>query len=168
MEIREISPDEFELVWPVFKAVIERGDTYPYAPEMTMDEARSLWTTPPARTFGAWQHSEQDGEQDGEVVGCYLLRPNQPGLGSHVANCGYMVAPSARGRGVGGALCEHSLATARADGYLAMQFNSVVASNVAAVNLWQKHGFAIVGRVPKAFRHAEQGLTDILVMHRFL
>lgn len=168
MEIREISPDEFELVWPVFKAVIERGDTYAYEPEMTMHEARSLWATPPARTFGAWQDSEQDNEQDGEVVGCYLLRPNQPGLGSHVANCGYMVAPSARGRGVGGALCEHSLATARAAGFLAMQFNSVVASNVAAVNLWQKHGFAMVGRVPKAFRHAELGLTDILVMHRFL
>ena len=164
IEIREISPDEFELVWPVFKAVIEPGDTYAYSPEMTMHEARSMWTTPPARTFGAWQN----GEQDGEVVGCYLLRPNQPGLGSHVANCGYMVAPSARGRGVGGALCEHSLATAREAGFLAMQFNAVVASNAAAVSLWQEHGFAIVGRVPKAFRHAEQGLTDILVMHRFL
>jgi ribosomal protein S18 acetylase RimI-like enzyme len=160
MEIRELRPDEFEAVWPVFQAVIQSGDTYPYAPEMTMEEARDLWTTAPARTFGAWE--------GGEVVGCYMLKPNQPGLGSHVANCGYMVAPSARGRGVGGELCEHSLVTARAAGFLAMQFNAVVASNVAAVNLWQKHGFEIVGRVPKAFRHAELGLTDILVMHRFL
>ena len=160
MEIRELSPDEFDVVWPVFRAVIESGDTYPYDPAMTLDEARDSWTTPPARTFGAWE--------DGEVVGCYMLKPNQPGLGSHVANCGYMVAPSARGRGVGGALCEHSLATAREAGFLAMQFNAVVASNVAAVNLWRKHGFEVVGRVPKAFRHAEQGLTDILIMHRFL
>jgi ribosomal protein S18 acetylase RimI-like enzyme len=160
MEIRVLSPDEFETVWPVFRAVVESGDTYPYAPSITMEEARDLWTTAPARTFAAWE--------DGEVVGCYMLKPNQPGLGSHVANCGYMVAPSARGRGVGSTLCEHSLATAREAGFLAMQFNAVVASNVAAVNLWQKHGFVVVGRVPKAFRHAEQGLTDILVMHRFL
>ena len=160
MEIRELLPDGFDAVWPVFRAVIESGDTYPYDPAMTLDEARDIWTTPPARTFGAWE--------DREVVGCYMLKPNQPGLGSHVANCGYMVAPSARGRGIGGALCEHSLATAREGGFLAMQFNAVVASNVAAVSLWQKHGFEVVGRVPKAFRHAEQGLTDILVMHRFL
>ena len=160
MDIREISPDEFDTVWPVFEAVIAAGDTYPYDPGMTIDEARHMWTTPPARTFGAWE-----GE---EIVGCYLLKPNQPGLGSHVANCGFMVAPSARGRGVGGMLCEHSLATAREAGFLAMQFNAVVASNLAAVNLWQKHGFVVVGRVPKAFRHAKQGLTDILVMHRFL
>lgn len=144
----------------MFRAVVESGDTYPYAPAITMEEARDLWTTAPARTFAAWE--------DGEVVGCYMLKPNQPGLGSHVANCGYMVAPSARGRGVGGTLCEHSLATAREAGFLAMQFNAVVASNVAAVNLWQKHGFVVLGRVPKPFRHAERGLTDILVMHRFL
>jgi GNAT superfamily N-acetyltransferase len=160
MDIREISPAEFDAVWPVFQAVIATGDTYPYDPGMTIDEARDMWTTPPARTFAAWE--------GGEIVGCYLLKPNQPGLGSHVANCGYMVAPSARGQGVGGTLCEHSLATAREAGFLAMQFNAVVASNVAAVNLWQKHGFVVVGRVPKAFRHAKQGLTDILVMHRFL
>jgi ribosomal protein S18 acetylase RimI-like enzyme len=160
MEIRELSRDEFETVWPIFHAVIQAGDTYSYPPEMTLDDAREQWTAPPARTFAAWE--------DGEVVGCYLIKPNQPGLGSHVANCGYMVAPSARGRGVGGTLCEHSLATAREAGFLAMQFNAVVASNVAAVNLWQKHGFVVVGRVPKAFRHASQGLTDILVMHRFL
>lgn len=160
MEIRELSPDGFEMVWPIFQAVIQSGDTYPYDTAMTIDEARELWTTPPARTFGAWE--------GGDVIGCYMLKPNQPGLGSHVANCGYMVEPSARGQGIGGRLCQHSLETARAAGFLAMQFNAVVASNVAAVGLWQKHGFAVVGRVPKAFRHAEHGLTDVLVMHRFL
>ncbi|GAC1507342.1 MAG: N-acetyltransferase [Candidatus Dormibacteraceae bacterium] len=160
MEIHEISPDQFELVWPVFRAVIQNGDTYSYEPGMTLEEARNLWTTPPARTFGACEGNE--------VVGCYMLKPNQPGLGSHVANCGYMVAPAARGRGIGGTLCEHSLEMARASGFVAMQFNAVVASNVAAVNLWQKHGFVVVGKIPKAFRHAQQGLTDVLVMHRFL
>src|SRR3979411_1233099 len=128
MEIRELSPDEFEAVWPVFQAIIQRGDTYPYAPEMSMEEARDLWTPAPARTFGAWE--------DGLVVGCYMLKPNQPGLGSHVANCGYMVAPSARGRGVGGELREPSLVTARAAGLLALSFTAGIPTYSAAVNRW--------------------------------
>jgi ribosomal protein S18 acetylase RimI-like enzyme len=107
-------------------------------------------------------------EDAGHVVGTYTLRPNQRGLGDHVANCSYMTHPDARGRGVADAMCAHSLDTARERGFRAMQFNFVVASNEAAVHLWQKHGFAIVGRVPGAFRHAQLGDVDVLVMHRAL
>jgi ribosomal protein S18 acetylase RimI-like enzyme len=102
------------------------------------------------------------------VLGCYLLRPNQPGLGDHVANCGYMVAADARGQGIASAMCEHSLDAARHAGFAAMQFNFVAAANTTAVKLWQRHGFEIVGTVPGAFRHATLGPTDIHVMHRFL
>jgi len=125
-----------------------------------MEEARASWATPPARCFAA--------EEAGSVVGTYCLKPNQVGLGDHIANAGYMVAREARGRGIGSVLCEHSLDVARRAGFLAMQFNLVVVSNEAAVRLWQKHGFRIVGRVPGAFRHAKLGLTDVLIMHRFL
>ena len=74
----------------------------------------------------------------------------------------------ARGRGIASAMCEHSLETARRAGFGAMQFNFVVSSNEGAVRLWQRHGFAIVGRVPGAFRHARLGPTDVFVMHRML
>jgi ribosomal protein S18 acetylase RimI-like enzyme len=158
--IREIGAAEFDKVWPLFRSVIAAGDTYSYPPDMRPDEAKALWTTPPSRTFVA--------EQDGRVLGCYLLKPNQPGLGDHVANCGYMVAADARGQGVASAMCGHSLEQARRAGFTAMQFNFVVASNTTAVRLWQRHGFEIVGRVPRAFRHATLGPTDIYVMHRFL
>jgi len=158
--IREIGAAGFEIVWPVFRAVIAAGDTYSYAPDMSLEEARAMWTTPPSRTFVA--------ERDGRVLGCYLLRPNQPGLGDHVANAGYMVAADARGQGVASAMCEHSLAEARRAGFTAMQFNFVVATNTTAVRLWQRHGFEIVGRVPGAFRHARLGPTDAYVMHRIL
>ena len=160
LDIGEIGAGEFELVWPIFHAVVSAGDTYAYDPEMTLEEARVLWTRPPARCFAA--------RQDGVVVGAYCLRPNQTGLGDHVANAGYMVAPEARGRGIASAMCVHSLDAARAAGFQAMQFNFVATSNEGAVRLWQRHGFAIVGRVPGAFRHRRLGPTDVLVMHRFL
>ena len=158
--IREIGADEFPRAWPVFKTVIASGDTYSYAPDMTMAQACALWTTPPSRCLLA--------ERDGDVLGCYMLRPNQPGLGDHVANCGYMVAPSARGQGIAGKMCEHSLDAARRAGFTAMQFNFVVASNAGAFRLWERHGFSRIGTVPGAFRHRTLGLTDIHIMFRTL
>jgi len=158
--IREIGAAEFDKVWPLFQSVIAGGDTYSYSPDMPFEEARAMWAMPPNRTFVA--------ERDGRVVGCYRLSPNRSGLGDHVANGGYMVAADARGQGIASAMCEHSLEEARRAGFTAMQYNYVVASNTPAVKVWQRHGFSIVGTVPRAFRHATLGPTDIYVMHRFL
>lgn len=158
--LREIGADEFARVWPVFSAVIANGDTYSYPPDLSMELAREWWTTPPSRCYIA--------ERDGEVLGCYMLKPNQPGLGDHVANAGYMVSPTARGQGIASTMCEHSMEQARQAGFAAMQFNFVVSTNTTAVRLWERHGFHIVGTVPGAFRHAVHGLTDIYVMHRTL
>lgn len=156
--LRPLGPEEFDRIWPLFRDVIASGDTYSYPPELDLQQARDSWATPPSRCFVA--------ERDGAVLGCYMLRPNQPGLGDHVANAGYMVATSARGQGIGAALCEHSLEQARRAGFSAMQFNFVVSSNATAVRLWQRHGFRIVGQVPGAFRHAVLGPIDVYVMHR--
>ena len=158
--LREIGADEFGLLWPIFHDIVAAGDTYSYAPDISFDEAQRLWTSADARCFVALL--------DGACVGGYMLRANQPGLGNHVANCGYMVSPAARGRGIASAMCEHSLAQARAAGFSAMQFNFVVSTNEGAVRLWQKHGFEIIGRIPDAFRHARLGLVDALIMHRYL
>lgn len=108
------------------------------------------------------------GELGGRVVGTYVLKPNHPDRCSHVANAGYMVAEAARGRGLGAALCQHSLEHARALGYLAMQFNLVVKTNHSAVRLWERLGFAHVGEVPGAFRHPSLGLVPVCIMHREL
>jgi len=160
LSIRPAQARDFAGIWPIFRAVVAAGDAYAYAPETSMAEARRLWMEPPAVPFVA--------VQDGRIVGTYALRPNQPGLGDHVGNCGYMTHPDARGRGVGGAMCAHSLVAARERGYTALQFNFVVASNETAVRLWQRHGFAVVGRVPGAFRHRLLGPIDVLIMHRAL
>ena len=107
-------------------------------------------------------------ERDGRLVGTYLLKANQPGLGNHVANCGYMVAPEARGRGLGEALCRHSLDTARALGFRAMQFNAVVSTNPRAIALWQRCGFCDRGHGAARLPPPREGLVDIHVMHRLL
>jgi L-amino acid N-acyltransferase YncA len=147
-------------IWAIFHEVVQRGDTYTYDPEISREDAMALWFAPGNRTFVACVGNE--------VVGTYIIKPNQPGLGSHVANAGYMVRSDIQGQGVGRAMCEHSLESAREAGFQAMQFNIVVSTNTGAVKLWQSMGFDIVGTLPKVFRHKELGLVDAYVMHRFL
>lgn len=158
--IRKMEDADAEGVWKILEPVIRAGDTYPLRPDLTRDEAFAYWRSPGHEIFVA--------EDAGKVVGTYYLRHNQQGGGAHVANCGYMTAPAAAGRGVGRAMCEHSLARARARGFRAMQFNFVVSSNERAVHLWQSCGFEIVGRLPGAFRHPVLGYLDALVMYQRL
>jgi GNAT superfamily N-acetyltransferase len=158
--IRPAAEADHDGIWAVFREIVSAGDTYAYPPDTTRDEALAIWFPK-----GGWTYV---GIADGEVAATYVMRVNQPGQGSHTANCGYMVARRFSGRGFGEALCCHSLDEARRLGFLAMQFNFVVSTNTGAVRLWQKCGFAIVGTVPKAFRHPSLGLVDIYVMHRFL
>ncbi len=65
-------------------------------------------------------------------------------------------------------MCGHSLTRARERGFLAMQFNFVLSSEERRLKLWQRAGFEIVGKVPKAFRHPSLGLIDAYVMYREL
>ncbi len=158
--IRPARPEDAEGIWQIFHEVVQGGDTFAFAPETPREEALHLWCDYPRATFVA--------ESGGVVVGSYFIKDNQPGLGAHVCNAGYMVAPGARGLGVGRAMCAHSFEEARRLGYTAMQYNIVVATNTGAVALWQSMGFAIVGTLPGAFRHSKLGLVDAHVMYRSL
>jgi len=160
MDIRRATEDDFEALWPIFRAVIATGDTYVFAPETSREEAFAYWIGPGVASYVA--------EEDGRIVGMYKIVPNQRDLGSHVANASFMVDPTYGGRGSGRAMGTHCLREARRAGFLAMQFNFVVSTNKAAVALWQKLGFTIVGTLPKAFRHQELGYVDAYVMYRFL
>jgi L-amino acid N-acyltransferase YncA len=160
LTVRQATAEDFDGIWEIFHAVVSRGDTYTFDPETTKGEARAIWMSPQAWTYVA--------TIDDAIVGTYFMRRNQPGLGDHVVNAGYMVKPGVQGRGIGRAMCEHSLKEAKALGFLAMQYNIVVSTNESAVRLWKKMGFEIVGTLPKAFRHPELGLVDAYVMHRFV
>ena len=160
LQLRRATDADWPAIWAIVRVVIATGDTYAYPPDMPEADARRAWMGPGLATYVA--------ERGGEIVGTYVLKPNQPALGAHVANAGYMVRPGTFGRGIGTAMGEHSVAEARAAGYLAMQFNAVVSTNTRAVALWQRLGFAVIGVVPEGFRHRERGYVDLLIMHRRL
>ena len=158
MLIRPARPEDHPAIWSIIGPVIRAGETYTLDRNLTEAAALGYWFGPDKETFVA--------EDGGAILGTYYMRPNQAGGGSHVCNCGYMTGTAAIGRGVARAMCEHSLAYARARGYRAMQFNFVVSTNTRAVRLWQAMGFAIVGRLPGAFHHPDRGDVDALVMFR--
>jgi ribosomal protein S18 acetylase RimI-like enzyme len=150
-----------EAVWAMLEPIFRAGETYAIAQDIGRDEALAYW-------FGADRETFVAEDAGGHVLGTYYLRANQAGGGAHVCNCGYATAAHAAGRGIATAMAEHSFAVARARGFRAMQFNFVVSTNVRAVALWQRLGFATVGRLPDAFSHPTQGYVDALVLMRRL
>ena len=160
MTIRPASNVDFEPMWSIFREVIASGDTYPFSPDTPREDAFAYWFGP-----GVISYVAEDG---GRIVAMYKIVPNQRDLGSHVANASFMVAPASHGRGIGRLIATHCLSEARQRGFLAMQFNFVVSTNAPAVALWRSLGFAIIGTIPKAFRHRDLGYVDAYVMYRSL
>ena len=147
-------------IWQIIKAVIATGDTYVYSPDSTEEEMMTTWFLPEKHNYVA--------ESDGDIVATFWLRANQPGLGKHVGNAAYMVSPAAKGKGIGKQMALWSLNEAKRLGFTAMQFNFVVRSNTVAVSLWKSIGFEILGEIPNAFDHAENGMTNAYIMYRKL
>jgi len=158
--IRPAGRADEDALWAILEPVIRAGETYTLPRDMSRTAALEYWHLPAHEVFVA--------EDDGKLAGTYFLQANQRGGGDHVANCGYITAGWATGRGVARAMCAHSLDRARERGFLAMQFNFVVSTNERAVRLWQSFGFEVVGRLPGAFRHPAAGYVDVLVMYRKL
>lgn len=158
--IRKAQDTDWSGIWPVLQEAFATGDTYPFPPGIAEDEARRAWMDVPQATYVT--------EEDGMILGTYYVKPNQPGLGSHICNAGYIVAKAARGRGLGRSLCAHSMDEARILGFRGMQFNLVVATNEGAVRLWQDMGFTAIGTVPGAFHHRNLGYVDALIMYQDL
>ncbi|GHE19655.1 GNAT family N-acetyltransferase [Halomonas urumqiensis] len=159
--IRPFETGDWPTLWPIIEAIFRAGETYAVPRHISEQDAHRMWIELP-RAIRVVVDAQ------GEAIGSYYLKANQSGPGDHVANCGYVVAAHARGQGIAGAMCKHSLTLARELGFTAMQYNLVVASNTVAIGLWQKHGFTIAGTLPLAFRHPEQGLVDAHVMYRLL
>ena len=153
------SADE-ERIWALLQPVFSAGDTYAVDPLIDREDAIAYWMEADKTAFIL--------RIEGQAVGTYYIRPNQPGGGAHICNCGFITAPSARGKGVARRMLDHALIEAKQQGYRAMQFNFVLASNQRALAIWQRNGFATIGRIPQAFLHPKQGYVDALILHRSL
>lgn len=160
MLIRLARKEDHDAIWRILEPTISAGETYALPSNMSKTEAIAYWTGSDRQPFVA--------EENGQIIGTYYLRANQGGGGAHVANCGYLTADHARGRGVARRMCEHSLQYAREHGFRAMQFNFVISTNERAIRLWQSLGFNIVGSLPLAFLHPHHGYIDALVMFQAL
>ncbi|MEA5458142.1 N-acetyltransferase [Arcicella sp. LKC2W] len=160
MLFRRITEQDADDVWNIIHTVIKSGDTWVYAPDSSREKMLDIWYETSKYAYVC--------EIEGKVVGTFFLKANQPDLGSHIANAGYMVNPDFRGRGIAEAMCRFSMEEASQLGFKAMQFNIVMATNTGAIRLWQKCGFEIIGILPKVFQHQTLGLTDALVMYQWL
>ena len=161
MQIRAYQDSDWSRLWPILRTVFREGESYPVSPDITQQKAMAYWTEPGKQSYVAVNAAE-------EMLGSYYIKPNQPSLGAHVCNCGYLVAEQARGQGVASRLCEHSQQVAVEMGYRAMQYNLVVTTNEPAVRLWKKMGFQVVGVLPEAFNSKSRGYVDALVMYKQL
>jgi len=159
--IRKLISKDSEAVWEIFQAVVRAGDSYAFSPTILKDEG-----------LGYWMGSDKTAyvvESAGNILGTYVVKDNQPELGAHIANASFMVSPEARGKSIGRKMGEHALAEAKSMGYYAMQFNFVVSTNTAAIKLWEKFGFTIIGVIPDAFQHQVLNkYVDAYIMYKKL
>ncbi|WAZ25552.1 GNAT family N-acetyltransferase [Streptomyces cinnabarinus] len=160
MLIREAVAEDWPRIWPFWHRVVSAGETYSWDPDTSEEAARVLWMNPPKRVYVVE-------DETGAIVASAYLTPNYGRPAAHVANAGFMVDPDHAGRGIGRLLAGHVLTAAKAQGYRAMVFNSVVETN-PAVGLWTSLGFTILGTVPEAFDHPRHGLVGLHIMHKAL
>jgi GNAT superfamily N-acetyltransferase len=166
MHFRLADDHDDDALWRIIEPTVRAGETWALPRDWTREAALAYWRAPSLETWVA-DRGTPDGTPDArDVVGTYFLRPAQLGPGSHLGNGGYMVRPDAWGKGVAGAMCDHSIQRARERGFVAIQFNFVVSTNARAVALWERKGFRVIGRSPGAYMHATLGAVDSLMMHR--
>lgn len=139
----------------IWNEVVEAGRAFPQDETLGPQEAEE---------FFAAQSFTGVAELQGQVVGLYILHPNDIGRKGHIANASYAVDAGARGCGIGRALVTHSLAQLAPCGFRGLQFNAVVASNLGAIHLYESLGFTRVGTIPGGYRNINGEYED---MHIF-
>ena len=161
MIIRDAASRDWTDIYPFYAEIMKEGRTYAFPERQSLEEARPWWMEQaPGKTVVA--------TSDGVIVGSAKMGPNRPGRGSHIATASFLVDPTHQGKGFGRALGQHVLDWCRAEGFHGIQFNAVVECNHPAVHLWRSLGFSIIGTVPEAFDHPENGLVGLHVMYQRL
>lgn len=139
LEIGPLPSEQQEDLFRLFSDIVARGEGFPQQPPLTPEVFEGVWVVPVTLVVGALK--------DGHLAGAYYLKPNLPGLGSHIANAGYVVSPEHRRHGIGRLLVEDSISRAALAGFDAVQFNFVFADNPARA-LYEDLGWRVVGTIP--------------------
>lgn len=161
VEVRRAAEADRASVLHIARELVRVADTYAYDPSISDDALWEYWSpSGPGDGFVA--------AVDEQVVGMFVIRPNHPGPGAHVANASYAVRADVRGIGLGRQMGEASLGIAADLGYRAMQFNAVVSTNEHAVRLWRSLGFRVVGSIPDGFRLPDGNYVPHHIMYRVL
>ena len=149
-----VTPETTPAAVSIWNRVVEDGVAFPQTEPLTLEAGTAFFAEQTLTAVAV--------DKDGEVLGMYILHPNNIGRCGHIANASYAVARHARGRGVGEALVRDSLKQAKAHGFRIMQFNAVVATNTVALHLYEKVGFTRLGVIPKGFRLPDGSFADIV------
>ena len=158
--IRAARNGDLDDIWRLWKEIMDQKVYFPHDETWTRYDIEKSWINLNNHCYVA--------ESEGKIVGGYILKPNQPGYGNHIANASYLVDTKFRGGGIGNKLCEHSIDAAKSHGYRGMQFNLVVSTNIGAIKIWKRHGFEIIGTIPEGFYHDEKGYVDAMIFYKNL
>lgn len=158
LKIRPFESGDMLAMISIWNEVVREGRAFPQKNELNMEQGFEF--------FGS-QSLTAVAEEDGVVVGLYILHPNNVGRCAHIANASYAVASYARGRGIGRALVAHCLENGAKYGFKVLQLNAVAASNKAAAALYESLGFTKLGTVPDGFLNIDNKYEDIhLFFHK--
>jgi len=151
--IRKYTDNDLPEMKNIWNDVVEEANSFPQDKPLTDKEAAE---------FFAGQSYTGIAEDNGEIVGLYILHPNNIGRCGHIANASYAVKNGQRGKHIGEALVKNSLQIASSLSFRILQFNAVVATNLGAIHLYSKLGFKQLGTIPGGFRMNNGKYEDII------
>jgi ribosomal protein S18 acetylase RimI-like enzyme len=154
IELRPIAKADISQATAIWNDVVAAGDSFPGDQILSEAEAWGMFCA---------QTQTVCAVAGDEVVGVYILHPNNIGRCAHIANASYAVKADARGRGIGRMLVEDCLMRARKNGFRGLQFNAVVVTNTAAIALYLKLGFKVLGTVAGGYRDKSGNFRDTLI-----
>ena len=143
-------------VMDIWNCVVREGIAFPQVEELTSEDADDFFSSQSYTGVAV-------DDVTNEVVGMYILHPNNVGRCGHIGNTSYAVKEGLRGLHIGEQLVKHSLLTAARLGFRLIQFNAVVASNIHALHLYERLGFTQLGRIPRGFLMKDGHYEDIIL-----
>lgn len=161
IEIRAFDEKYISDANAVWNRVVDDGVAFPQLERLDEESGRAFFEE---QSFTGLAFDSESGE----LVGLYILHPNNIGRCGHICNASYAVKADCRGRGVGEALVTHCMEKGAELGFKILQFNAVVASNHSALHLYEKLGFVRLGTIPGGFLMKDGTYQDIIPHYHLL